>query len=165
MDITQYKGIYDVETGWLVSYPSPYRLITIQGDNMKITTHHITTIDGYSGKVSFKQYSKSYETRGFNNFLQKVIPMQMPDTVRTKAIDFLSDMMIKNYAGDEKITDAEEAQRVQIANMIKKNYSFKWIIIFRRVSKAIGNDTPPADNDFSIDIKNRMKWKSLKDCF
>ena len=156
-DITQYKGIYDVETGSLVSYPSPYRLITIQGDNMKITTHHITTIDGYSGKVSFKQYSKSYETRGFNNFLQKVIPMQMPDTVRTKAIDFLSDMMIKNYAGDEKITDAEEAQRVQIANMIKKNYSFKWSIIFRRVSKAIGNDTPPADNDFSIDIKNRMK--------
>ena len=45
-DITQYKGIYDVETGSLVSYPSPYRLITIQGDKMKITTHHINTIDG-----------------------------------------------------------------------------------------------------------------------
>lgn len=152
-DITQHKGIYDVETGSLVSYPSPYRLITIQGDNMKITTHHINTIDGYSGKISFKEYSKSYETRGFNNFLQKVVPMQMPDTVRTKAINFLSDMMIKNYYGDEKITDAEEAQRVQIANMIRKDYSFKWSIIFRRVAKAIGNDTLPADNDFSIDIK------------
>ena len=152
-DITQHKGIYDVETGSLVSYPSPYRLITIQGDNMKITTHHINTIDGYSGKISFKEYSKSYETRGFNNFLQKVVPMQMPDTVRTKTIDFLSDMMIKNYYGDEKITDAEEAQRVQIAKMINKYYSFKWSIIFRKVSKAIGNDTLPADNDFSIDIK------------
>ena len=152
-DITQYKGIYDVETGSLVSYPSPYRLITIQGDKMKITTHHINTINGYSGNISFKDYSKSYETRGFNNFLQKVIPIQMPDSVRTKAIDFLSDMMIKNYYGDEKITDAEEAQRVQIANMIRKDYSFKWSIIFRRVAKAIGNDTLPADNDFSIDIK------------
>ena len=152
-DITQYKGIYDVETGSLVSYPSPYRLITIQGDKMKITTHHINTIDGYSGNISFKDYSKSYETRGFNNFLQKVIPIQMPDSVRTKAIDFLSGMMIKNYYGDEKITDAEEAQRVQIANMIRKDYSFKWSIIFRRVAKAIGNDTLPADNDFSIDIK------------
>ena len=152
-DITQYKGIYDVETGSLVSYPSPYRLITIQGDKMKITTHHINTINGYSGNISFKDYSKSYETRGFNNFLQKVIPIQMPDSVRTKAIDFLSGMMIKNYYGDEKITDAEEAQRVQIANMIRKDYSFKWSIIFRRVAKAIGNDTLPADNDFSIDIK------------
>lgn len=152
-DITQYKGMYDVETGSLVSYPSPYRLITIQGDKMKITTHHINTIDSYSGKISFKEYSKGYETRGFNNFLQKVVPMQMPDTVRTKAIDFLSDMMIKNYYGDEKITDAEEAQRVQIANMIRKYYSFKWSLIFRKVSKAIGNDTLPADNDFSIDIK------------
>ncbi len=85
--------------------------------------------------------------------MQKIIPTQMPDSVRTKAIDFLSDMMIKNYAGDEKITDAEEAQRIQIANMIRKSYSFKWSIIFRRVSKAIGNDTAPADNDFSIDIK------------
>ena len=152
-DITQYKGIYDVETGSLVSYPSPYRLITIQGDKMKITTHHINTINGYSGNVSFKDYSKGYETRGFNTFLQKVVPKQMPDTVRTKAIDFLSDMMIKNYYGDEKITDAEETQRVQIANMIRKYYSFKWNIVFRRISKAIGNDTLPADNDFCIDIK------------
>ena len=61
--------------------------------------------------------------------------------------------MIKNYYGEEKITDAEETQRVQIANMIRKYYSFKWNIVFRRISKAIGNDTLPADNDFCIDIK------------
>lgn len=152
-DITRYKGVYDVETGSLVSYPSPYRLITLQGDKMNIKTHHINMINGYSGNMSFKEYSKSYETRGFNTFLQKVIPTQMADSVRTQAIDFLSKMMIKNYAGDEKINDAEEAQRIKIEKLIKKNYSFKWSIIFGRVAKAIGNDTEPADNNFSIDIK------------
>jgi 3',5'-cyclic AMP phosphodiesterase CpdA len=148
-DISKYKGIYDIETGSLVSYPSPYRVLTLHRDTLDITTHHITSVPCDTGGKNFTDYAKSYELTGFKTFMESILPAEFPAAVRTSAIDFVSAMMVRNYAGDEKMTTPDEEQLKQIVHDIRK-YSLRWSIIYSRVVHAIGNDDAPADNNITI---------------
>ena len=43
-DIARDSTVTDVETGSLVSYPHPYRVIEVSGDKMSVTTHNLRSI-------------------------------------------------------------------------------------------------------------------------
>ncbi len=61
-DVTEYnwdnKTLYDVETGSLVTAPCPYRLLTLCGDKLNISTVHVESIPPFGS--AFVAYSNQF---------------------------------------------------------------------------------------------------------
>ncbi len=61
-DIAKYKGIYEITTGSLITYPHPYRVLELsinnqQEVNLKIESHRVTELEE---KKDFATFSKEY---------------------------------------------------------------------------------------------------------
>ena len=150
-DIVHYKSIYDVETGSTVSYPSPYRLVALEDNTLSIHSRNITHIDFDTKGVDFPQYALINTKAGFKTAIASLFPSKIPDAIRTKAVNLLADAMSDNYRGDEKLTQEENDQIKQISKELRK-YSFKWSLIFRKVSRSLWSDKAPADNELLIHL-------------
>ncbi|KNY25245.1 metallophosphoesterase family protein [Pseudobacteroides cellulosolvens] len=120
--------IYDIETGSLVSYPSPYRIVDITQDKMTVETKNITSIDYDTKGALFQDYAYNYLKTGLKDVLPlmfKTLIMRMnpaipeeqayllgkqaadaqpaPSVTSMTVYDLLSDAMIAHYKGDEEL--------------------------------------------------------------
>ncbi len=90
------ETIYDIETGSLVSYPSPYRICTLQGDYLTIQTK---TMSLYPG---FEEYSRQYLITGLTGqALNTIRKYGVPDTDGVKIAEDVAKGFAVHYAGDE----------------------------------------------------------------
>ncbi|MBP2650110.1 MAG: cyclic 3,5-adenosine monophosphate phosphodiesterase [Firmicutes bacterium] len=171
-DITEKQTIFnhknsfmlDIETGSLVSPPSPIRYVELTADNkIKISTKTIKSIDYNTNGLDFQTYAKNI----FEIDLTKQVPFRlagfMMDHGYTKAQATVfvnkqvapplqitvSDLLVKaaeaHYFGDEAI----DPQTLAICNNMK-NYSE-----LRTIGKFVQSfrtDLYPADNNVTIDL-------------
>ena len=113
-DITQSNApennLSDVETGSLVTYPSPYRMVDLHGHNAAaVTTHYIDTIDYDIGGLSFAEYSSQFLYQGISvmaNYLLTLPPEQggfaLSEEEAQEAAPFVAKTFMAHYAGDER---------------------------------------------------------------
>ncbi|HEY9059535.1 MAG TPA: metallophosphoesterase [Pseudobacteroides sp.] len=119
--------IYDIETGSLVSYPSPYRIVDITKDKMTIQSKSITDINYDTKGAPYQDYAYNYLKTGlkdvlplmFTTLIMKmnsaipkeqayILAKQAADTQPAPQLtpmtikDLLSDAMISHYKGDEE---------------------------------------------------------------
>ena len=145
------NNIYDIETGSLVTYPNPYRIIELESNNkMVITSSKVETINNVNlGGKTFQNYSKGYITDGLTNLVPYML-MSAPYNVTQSQAQQLSPLMVSSmiahYAGDEtadKTTISEiSAMTSSTDNMTK---------IFGGLLQSLWTDSEPKDNNIVIE--------------
>jgi len=153
-DISRYGNVYDVETGSLVSYPSPIRFVTLDDGNVSIRTEQVSG-DGIAvpDNQTISDYGKYFAHQIIHTYVGNMLPKDAPDSLRTEICDEVAKAYIANLAGDEQMPEGEQPTVKAIAKDIKKNISWKWGYIFSHIVKYLWNDEAPADNDADFSIK------------
>lgn len=173
-DVAQQKSnknnlIYDVETGSLVTYPCPYRIVSIAKDNkMNIVTKNVNKIDCNLDGKTLKQYSKNFVTSGLKELAPKLlkgflIQNGKSETDANKQVSLLTtqqifpnttildigvNSIVNHYAGDEKMTTQTDSLINFLRSLNKPSMKMAADILY-----SLNTDLPPADNNLTIRIK------------
>jgi hypothetical protein len=127
--------LYDVETGSIVTYPCPYRIMELSGNTLTIQTKLIEKIDTYSSdSITFQRYAQkklekvvpeilsSYLSRYYTS-VSSTIPKYAPSFIKVPQEKDLADMVLKylstsgtklllaNFRGNENLADSSVFRR------------------------------------------------------
>ncbi|MDN3658078.1 metallophosphoesterase [Ferruginibacter paludis] len=123
-DITAYthngKELFDIETGSLVTNPSPYRIITMKENTLDVDTKTVQSIAApLPGGLSFTAYSNMFLTQHldgyFNYYLTTLLGAPAP--LASFAAPLFRNATIAHFAGDEKMPPDQRKQIDQLATM------------------------------------------------
>jgi len=137
--------LFDIETGSLVTYPCPYRRITVKGDSMEIETLHIRSIP--SRQEGLQDYARQSVRDGAAEMAEKtMLRFRLnPEDASNIALQ-LGDLFADHCAGDEKHPHPP---------MDMKGISLwgRFLVLFRKdLIRGLSNDLPPADNSLGIHL-------------
>lgn len=94
-DISIYKGIYEITTGSLITYPHPYRILKLKDNQLSIESHHITQLPEMENLADFSQ--KWTADRSFP-FMIKMLTSPPLNLSLTEAQKYAS--LLKNFWAD-----------------------------------------------------------------
>ncbi len=150
-DIVSYESkknvVYDIETGSTISYPSPYRFVSLKDGDLVITSQRIDSLNG----KSIVDYSKEHAVRVIYNLVADILPASVPEEVRNEASDVLGQAYANHLAGDEKVSDEYEAAIKQAIRNLR-HYSKKYAIILKHLAHNLSTDLDPEDNNITIHL-------------
>jgi 3',5'-cyclic AMP phosphodiesterase CpdA len=143
------KFLFDVETGSLVSYPCPYRVIKIDGSQQaSLRTLRIQSLASHP--QDFPGYAKAQLDNGVTENTAGMIAIYgvaEPETQKLAAQVFSA--VEAHLAGDEKLPAGQTAIRENGLSLPA------WIgVQFKKgVVESLWRDLPPPDNDVTLDLK------------
>src|SRR5450432_105340 len=141
------KILYDIETGSMVTAPIPYRIITLTGTSMDITTTYITHISAkLPGGIDLPTYANEFlagHLDGYIGFAISNPPYSLPDPLVSIGAPLLRNGFLAHYAGDEKITSDEQAQDDAFGQLVPP---------LGDALNSLWTDLTPADNNLVITI-------------
>jgi 3',5'-cyclic AMP phosphodiesterase CpdA len=141
------KILYDIETGSMVTAPSPFRLISIRGSSMDISTQHVRHISAaLPGGLDFPTYSKIFLSNhldGYIGFALANPPYSLPDELVTVGAPLLRNGFMAHFAGDEKLDPAEQARIDAFGQLVPPLGDGLY---------ALWTDLAPADNQLHLMI-------------
>jgi hypothetical protein len=159
------ESIYDIETGSLVTYPCPYRLITLTDSKIDIQTETIRAIDYNTQGKPFPQYAADFLTHGLSDMVpgfltelfvkrgmserdakiaaNQLASVKVSPTFTLK--DLIADALKCHYMGDEVY---DESRRT-IVSKLQASYNQK-IRLLGNFLYSLYNDTPTPDNNVII---------------
>lgn len=144
--------LFDIETGSLVTPPSPFRIITMDPNSMYIDTKHITSIDvTFPPGLDFLTYSNMFLTGhmdGIFTYMLSNAPYSLDPGIAAGIAPLFRNAFMAHYAGDEHITPEEQAQNDYVAGLAPQ----LGIVLHR-----LWTDLPPSDNQYSIDMRKKLK--------
>ena len=114
MRTTDGKTLYDIETGSLVTPPSPYRLLILKNKELDISTAQIKSIDAdLPVNQNFTDYSQEALTlsldRFFRNYLRQS-PFSLDSSHAILTAPIARNAWMAHMAGDENISPLEQAK-------------------------------------------------------
>lgn len=149
-DVSEMYGVYDIETGSLVSYPSPYRLVRLGENTLTVQTKYLSGT-GLSLPLgeSLQQYGKSYAHSGIQTIVGAMLPESIPDSLKHDACDVIADAYVAHLMGDERFSANCQAKIDAVSSQLKK-YSWKYNYIFRHIARNLWTDLKPQDNELTV---------------
>lgn len=143
------KFVFDIETGSLVTYPSPYRIVGIDASQQAaISTKHIESISSHPN--DFQAYAKTYTQSGIEGIAtHTIMGYKVNQAEAEKIASQVAQAFIAHYAGDENLPAGQEA--LQSSGLSLPG----WMVVNFRKNLVIGlwHDLPPPDNNVTIDLK------------
>lgn len=138
--------IFDVETGSLVTYPCPYRVVEITEDQiMRIRSNYITEIPSHP--AGFQEYAKEYAHQGVSGIAYSTLrKYRVNDQSAQVLAPQVADAFIAHYRGDEVIP------QVTIDTSGTGLWAKLVVWVQRGLINGLWNDLEPADNDIDIDL-------------
>lgn len=143
------QTLYDVETGSLVTYPSPYRVCSLEGEWLTIETR---TISLYPG---FEDFSRQYLIKGLTGqALNTIRKYGVPDKDGIKIAEDVAKSFVIHYVGDEPgvkiFTDSQGM-----------DFRAKFILWYQGyVLRGLQTDLLPPDKSLRINIKTGT-WSNV----
>jgi hypothetical protein len=143
--------MFDVETGSLVTYPVPYRLVTVDEtlSLFQIESRLISQIDYDTGGIPFPQYAQQYLEEGLLVLAQTILVDTFgldPAEAQAYAPDIVK-AFEANYVGDEK-PDSDTIQTA-LSYLQMPDPALKLIGIGMI---SLWDDLFPADNNLDINL-------------
>ncbi|TDX52943.1 metallophosphoesterase family protein [Orenia marismortui] len=139
--------LYDIETGSLVTYPSPYRILTFSNNKLEVETNKIREINADTEGLEFQEYAKEYIEEGLVGLTQAMLNA---DGVPQEKIEFLTpaivSSLIAHYEGDEDFNNLDTTTQ-GIIKSLKDSGDSMGIVLW-----SIWNDNS-VDNNIEIDLK------------
>lgn len=141
--------IFDVETGSTVTYPCPYRTLTLDADTLTIRTTHITNPNVNYGGVSFTDSASTYLEEGIYGLAFSLLTTEfgLSEADAQMPAQLLTDAFVAHYAGDELPDALTLATIQQIAQNPDQTYQF-----LANTLSELWTDDLPADNNLTIDL-------------
>jgi len=140
--------LFDIETGSLVTPPSPFRIISLNPNYMYITTKNIKSIDvPFPPGLDFLTYSNLFisgHMDGIFTYMLSNNPYNVPLVTATQIAPLFRNAFMAHYAGDEHITPEEQAEDDYVGQLNSQ---------LGMVLHSIWTDLAPADNQYSINMK------------
>lgn len=153
-DIVKFENggdfIFDIETGSLVTWPSPFRIMELTNDNyLNIFSRRITSIDFDTGGLSFDEYARRAVEEGLPNIIESYLVdfFSVPQSDAQIASPLMTKSIMAHYAGDEEISQ-ETLNEIQ-ALASSENPTMQQIAAGLNL---LWLDPIPQDNDIKIDL-------------
>lgn len=152
-DVTSFtsngKTLYNIETGSLITPPSPYRIMTLDDNFIKIETRHITRIDSeLPGGMDFLTYSYVTINSRLDKLFTNVAIGWFGQTLEEAQIiaPVISRAWLAHFAGDEKLSPEERRTIASISEFTNP--------ALITALNSIWTDLPPfSDNKIHIKLK------------
>jgi len=147
------NSIFDIETGSLVTYPCPYRVIQLSSSGeLSVSSKKITQINYGTGGKSFQDYAKDFVVNGMDDKMASMLidEFQISQDDALQIAPYMASGMIAHFAGDESPSDRT---LTFIANLVADNDAKKKLIGFGL--QSIWTDPEPADNSVVLDLSTR----------
>ncbi|MCB2219403.1 MAG: metallophosphoesterase [Bacteroidetes bacterium] len=97
--------IFDFETGSAVTFPCPYRIVTIHPDlTMDVTGKRVTEIDYDTGSMTFQQYAKNELVNGLPSTIIYLLtnpPFNLSQSTAEFVEPAFSETILAHYEGNE----------------------------------------------------------------
>jgi hypothetical protein len=137
--------IFDIETGSMVTYPCPFRSVSIRNNTAEIKTFQIENIP--SNPEGFQEFAQQFVWSGIEGIAKKTLMgYKLKEEEAVLLSGQIADAFMAHYAGDET---APEKPFV-LDGVSPKG---KFLIGFKKkLVWNLWNDTFPADNNLSIDL-------------
>ncbi len=143
------KFVFDIETGSLVTYPSPYRIVSIDtSQKAAVRTERVESIRSHT--ADFQDYARAYTTEGIAGIATRTIQGLGVDRAEAEGLaKQVAQAFVAHYAGDENLPPGQEA--IQTKGLSTRAQ----IVINFRKDLVIGlwGDLEPPDNTITIDLK------------
>jgi 3',5'-cyclic AMP phosphodiesterase CpdA len=141
------KELFDIETGSMVTAPSPYRIITLQGRTLDISTKYIRSIAAsLPGGLDFPTYSNLFFSGHLDGYIGYAIsnpPYSLPDELVQVGAPLLRNGFMAHFAGDEKISPAEQSKVDAFGQLVPP---------LGDAINSLWTDLPPDDNTLHIKL-------------
>jgi hypothetical protein len=142
------NALFDVETGSLVTPPSPFRIIRLDSNNMYVDTKHITSIDAtLPAGLDFVTYSNMFlsgHLDGIFTYMLSSPPYNVPSQYIPAIAPLFRNAFMAHYAGDEHITPEEQAKDDYVGQLAPE---------LGVVLHNLWTDLLPSDNQYNIDMR------------
>jgi 3',5'-cyclic AMP phosphodiesterase CpdA len=150
------KTLYDCETGSLVTYPSPYRVVNIGTDlSVNITSGTVQSINANLGGETFPAFADNFLITGMTQLVQTLLTAPVSYGGYGVSADLASQVSpllalayCAHYAGDETPSASTKAL---IANFLSSTDANTKLI--GTMLGSLWTDLPPSDNNTQFDIK------------
>jgi len=148
------KYVFDIETGSLVTYPCPIRVVTIGKDQVATSREErVTSIKSHP--TDFPAYARQYLLEGMTVYIAKILQGYKVDLPESEKI---AKEIVLGYAahlaGDEQLAPGQ--------TMVTETglSPLAWAVVQYRKDMIIGlwTDLPPADNNIALNLKDGT-WK------
>jgi hypothetical protein len=143
--------IYDIQTGSLLTYPCPYRNLSIINNEIAtVETVRIEQIDYELGNVDFQDHAREFLRIGIETIAGGLLEkFGMSDDDKNIVMPLIVGGLMSHYEGDE-LADDETLSQI---NELKENDSPLKQLIGRMLT-SIWQDLKPGDNNLEIDLIN-----------
>lgn len=147
-------SLYDIETGSVVTYPCPYRLLSLETNGtLAITSHAITNIAYDLGGVPFPTYASNYLHSGLLDIATYML-MMPPYNLPLQTAQFLAPAMaeafVAHYQGDESARPISPQTQGTIDYLLSQPDPMSQMMGYTLLS--LFTDPAPADNDLTIHL-------------
>lgn len=146
------ETLTDIETGALTTPISPYRIVILDDNYLKIETRYIRKIDyPLPDNMVFAQYCEQVISERLDLFYSKYVLPSMfktPTDVAEVVAPFVTRATMAQYAGDENINPVEIQNIAKLKETIPPEYASLIGAI-----NSFWTDLPPNDNKIHIKIK------------
>ena len=148
------KYVFDIETGSLVTYPCPIRIVSIGKDQVATSREErVTSIKSHP--TDFPAYARQYLLEGMIVYIAKKLQGYKVDPLEA---DKIAKEIVFSYAahvaGDEQLAAGQ--------TMVTETglSPLAWAVVQYRKDNVIGlwNDLPPPDNNVTLNLKDGS-WK------
>jgi hypothetical protein len=155
-DVTQraFEGgnfLIDIETGSLVTYPCPYRIVSLSHDKLEVESRFINEIDYDTGNDSFSDYAEKYLTEGLNGIVYYMLMTQYSQPAGEPTLTYaglLAEAFKAHYAGDEEATP----ETLSIIGAYLSNPQRPIEPLVGQYMATLWTDLNPVDTSLTIDL-------------
>jgi hypothetical protein len=143
------KFVFDIETGSLVTYPNPYRVVKIDA-SQKATISSYRIQATHTHPDDFQKYSLAYTRDTIKGIAKSTIQGYKVDSAEAEDLaQQVAEAFVAHQAGDEKLPPEIDAIRTQGLSLPG------WFVVnFRKdLVQGLWNDLEPPDNNINIDLK------------
>lgn len=146
--------LFDIETGSLVTYPSPYRVMDLAGNGvLTIHSYQVTDINYDLGGVPFPAYAYRFLTNGLmslSTYLLTQPPYNLPLANAQVLAPAMTEAFASHYQGDESSRPVSPGTEAIIAFL--QGQADPMSQLMANALRAIFNDPAPADNDVVLPL-------------
>ncbi|MEN8192832.1 MAG: metallophosphoesterase [Bacteroidota bacterium] len=146
------KFIFDIETGSLVTWPSPFRIIELTSNSfLNIFSERITSIDFNTNGLTFQEYAKNSIEEGLPEMITSILikDFSLTNEEAMLVAPLMIEAIMAHYDGDENPSQETQNALQQLTEhqnptiqQIAMGLNFLWL------------DIPPQDNALKINLNN-----------
>ena len=154
------RPLTEIETGSLVTWPSPVRTISLENGVLDISTASVTDIEYDTGDQTFPEYAVDFLDTGLNELAVSylVASFGITEEAAGQVAPYFAQAMAAHYMGDETIS--AEIQQV-ITTMASSGDQMQMMLA--GALQSLLTDGLPGDNNTTIQLVNPWEGMSVDD--